>query len=112
VSVNNALLGATARHLLPDDFSDEMRLDSHRVTTRMWTRVDAKYKDRATELVKAANFLPGSGDVFENCLGLLAIGIPHTAEVRDAEDANDVAFANGSTVNILDACWLGGRHGT
>jgi hypothetical protein len=50
--------------------------------------------------------------VFENCLGLLAIGIPHTAEVRDAEDANDVAFANGSTVNILDACWLGGRHGT
>jgi hypothetical protein len=78
----------------------------------MWTRVDAKYKDRATELVKATNFLSGAGDVFENCLGLLAIGIPHAAEVRDAEDANDVAFSNGSTVNILDARWLSGWHGT
>jgi hypothetical protein len=110
-SFTNALLGAMGRHLVANNFTDEMRLDRHGVTARVRTRGDAKYQDRTPELIEALDLLSRSDNVFIDCFRLFAVRISHTTYIRDTKHTHDIALADGLAVDILDARWLGGGHG-
>jgi hypothetical protein len=63
-------------------------------------------------LIEVLDLPSGSEDVLEHCLSLSAVRISHTTQIRDAEHSHEIAFADGLTVNIPNARWLGDGHGT
>lgn len=89
-----------------------MRFDSYGVTASVRTRGDAKYEDGAPELIEALNLPSRADDVFKDCFGLSAVRVSHATQIRDAKHTHNITFADGLAVNILDARWLGGGHGT
>jgi hypothetical protein len=110
--VCGVLLSAISRHLVANNFSDEMRLNGDGVTSGARAIPDPEYENCTSELIEAVNLLPSSSDVLEHCMRLAAVRVSHTSQIRDAKHSHDIAFADRSTVHILDARWLRGRHGT
>jgi hypothetical protein len=106
-----ALLVAMACFSMPNDFANKVRLDRYGMAAGVRTGTNAKHKNCSPELVEAVDLPSGSRNVLEDRLGLSAVWISHSAQIRNAEHAHDVAFAHCSTIDIPNARWLRAGHG-